>query len=524
MRADHFFKTATLESVKAWLAEPTQSGLPLHGRIQRGIRQLILDGALKAGSPLPASRGLAQSLGVSRDTVETAYAQLEAEGFIVRRVGSGSFVSEHATPLRQRPSRRVNKGAPSSSARISQRGRAMFSAGGLRDFSEPRAFAPGLPETRRFPLQTWERIQRQVLRDYGTRALVHSSPQGVERLRQVVADYVNLERGAQATAERVLVLTSSQQALTLCANVLFDAGDIVFIEDPVYHGARKAFDSAGLACVPIAVDADGMRVEELSASRRGAAAKAVFLTPSHQFPTGATLSLERRLAAIEWARQSRAWIIEDDYDSEFHYEGKPTACVQGLDASERTIYIGTFSKSLFPGLRLAYMVLPPALVGPMTVARTLLDGHSATLAQLTLARFIESGHFGAYVRTMRGVYAERRDVLEKLLRKYLSSFLVPRVPSGGMQLPCLFTQDISEAVAVDAARRAGIDLLGLTSLHASPDSPSEWKPGFLMGFAAYTPAELSTATKQFAKVLRRIGGSASPVDLGAAAAQKLGAR
>jgi len=511
---DQFFKDAQLESVKAWLAASECSELPLHERIQRGLRKLILDGALKVACPLPASRRLAQSLGVSRDTVEAAYAQLTAEGFIERRVGSGSFVSERVQPLRASANRSASVGL--AMPRLSQRGAAIFNAGGLRDFSVPRAFAPGLPETRRFPLKTWERIQRQVLRDYGTRALLQSDPQGVELLRQAIADYVNLERGAQATAERVLVLTSSQQALTLCANVLLDAGDAIFVEDPVYQGARRAFEAAGLDCVPVPVDADGMKIELLHATKRaetgaktrGAtsgltqSAKAVFLTPSHQFPTGATLSLECRLAAIEWARQSRAWIIEDDYDSEFHYEGRPTACVQGLDATERTIYIGTFSKSLFPGLRIAYVVLPSALVEPMTVARTLLDGHSAPLAQLTLARFIEGGHFGAHVRVMRGIYAERRDVLEKLLRKHLSLFLEPRVPSGGMQMPCLFNHDIGEAEAVMAAKRAGIDLIGLTTLHALPDSPSEWKPGFLMGFAAYTPTELATATKQLAKVLR----------------------
>jgi len=501
--ADQFFKDAQLESVKAWLSASECSELPLHGRIQRSLRKLILDGALKAGRPLPASRRLAQSLGVSRDTVEAAYAQLEAEGFIERRVGSGSFVSEQVQPLR--PSAGLRASVGSAMPQLSQRGAAIFNAGGLRDFSVPRAFAPGLPEPRRFPLKTWERLQRQVLRDYGTRALLHSSPQGVELLRQAIADYVNLERGAQATAERVLVLTSSQQALTLCANVLLDAGDAIFIEDPVYQGARRAFEAAGLDCLPVPVDADGMQVKWLHTSKAQSAA-AVFLTPSHQFPTGATLSLERRLAAIEWARQQRTWIIEDDYDSEFHYEGRPIACVQGLDVTERTIYIGTFSKSLFPGLRLAYMVLPTALVEPMTVARTLLDGHSATLAQLTLARFIEGGHFGAHVRVMRGVYAERRDVLEKLAHKHLSPFLEPRVPSGGMQMPCLFNRDIGEAAAVAAAKWAGIDLLGLTALHASPDSPSEWKPGFLLGFAAYAPDELSTAVKKLAKVLRSVRG------------------
>ena len=321
-------------------------------------------------------------------------------------------------------------------------------------------------------------------------------------LRRAIADYVNLERGARATPERVLVLTSSQQALTLCATVLLDAGDQIFIEDPVYHGARKAFDAAGLECVPVPLDADGLRVEHLIEASKapGEPARAVFLTPSHQFPTGATLSLDRRLAVIEWAREHQGWIIEDDYDSEFHYAGKPTACVQGLDPHERTIYIGTFTKSLFPGLRIGYMVLPMQLVAPMTVARTLLDGHSAPIPQLTLARFIEGGHFGAHVRTMRAVYAERRDVLARLVRQHLADFVEPRVPAGGMQMPCVFIRDIPEREAVDSARRAGIDLLGLTALHTS----SKHKAGFLMGFAAHAPHELDVAVKKLANVLRAL--------------------
>lgn len=492
------FKHAQLESVKAWIGDPAHGALPLHARIQRAIRQLIVDSALDVGKPLPASRALAKSLGVSRDTVESAYSQLHAEGFIERRVGSGSFVSERAqnsprrgTAQRQRPQR--------ESMRLSQRGAAMYQGGGVRDFLAPRPFAPGVPETRSFPLQTWERLERQVLKEYGTLALAHSPPQGMEPLRRAIADYVNLERGAHATPDRVLVLTSSQQAMTLCATVLLDAGDRIFIEDPVYHGARRAFDAAGLECVPVPLDAHGMRVEHLLNAVQPA--KAVFLTPSHQFPTGATLALDRRLAAIEWARRHQAWIIEDDYDSEFHYAGKPTACVQGLDAHERTIYIGTFTKSLFPGLRIGYMVLPPQLVEPMTVARTLLDGHSAPIPQLTLARFMEGGHFGAHVRTMRGVYAERLDVLVRLVRKHLADVVEPRVPLGGMQMPCVFIRDIPEREAIDTARRAGIDLLGLTALHAS----SKHKAGFLMGFAAYTRDELEAAVKKLASVLLALG-------------------
>ncbi|MDR0216602.1 MAG: PLP-dependent aminotransferase family protein [Comamonas sp.] len=490
------FKHAQLESVKAWISDPAHGPLPLHARIQRAIRQLILDGALDVGRRLPASRTLAQSLGVSRDTVEAAYGQLHAEGFIERRMGSGSFVSEQVQRLPGRGL--IHRPAVRAPAlRLSQRGAAMFAGGGLRDFLAPRTFAPGVPETRNFPLQTWERLQRQVLKEHGTQALLHSPPQGTEALRQAIAAYVNLERGARATPERVLVLTSSQQALTLCANVLLDAGDRIFIEDPVYHGARKAFDAAGLECVPVPLDADGMQVDLLQTMP---AAKALFLTPSHQFPTGTTLALDRRLAAIAWAQQEQAWIIEDDYDSEFHYAGKPTACVQGLDRHERTIYIGTFTKSMFPGLRIGYMVLPPSLLAPMTVARTLLDGHSAPIAQLTLARFIEGGHLGAHIRTMRAVYAERRDVLARLVREHLGDFLEPRVPAGGMQMPCTLIRDISERAAVDCAHRAGIDLLGLTELHAS----SPHKEGFLMGFAAHTPHELEVAARKLAGVLRTL--------------------
>lgn len=494
------FKHSQLESVKAWLAHPAHAAMPLHARIQRAIRQLILDGALGPGKPLPASRALAKSLGVSRDTIESAYTQLHAEGFIERRVGSGSFVAEMTefTPGHRRSMRDalLRNQAPN----LSKRGNAMFRSGGVREMLLPRPFAHGVPETRSFPLPLWERLERQVLKEVGTQALLHGDPQGTESLRRAIADYVNLERGARATADRVLVLTSSQQAMSLCANMLLDPGDLIFIEDPAYYGARKAFDAAGLECVPVRVDQQGIVIDQIMDEPRRA--KAVFLTPSHQFPTGVTLALDRRLALIEWATRNQAWIIEDDYDSEFHYAGKPTACVQGLDPHDRTIYIGTFTKSLFPGLRIGYVVLPPQLVKPMTVARTLLDGHTASMAQLTLARFMEGGHFGAHVRTMRSIYSQRLSVLVELVSKHLSEFVEPRVPIGGLQMPCVLTCDLSERTAIDAARRVGVELLGLSALHADGDG----KAGFLMGFAAYTPDELEVAIRKLANALRTVKG------------------
>ncbi len=495
------FKHSQLESVKAWLAHPAHAAMPLHARIQRAIRQLILDGVLGPGKPLPASRALAQSLCVSRDTVEAAYGQLHAEGFIERRVGSGSFVAEMKEFAPGRRLSRRDTLLRNQAPNLSRRGDAMFQSGGVRELLAPRPFAHGVPETRNFPLRIWERLERQVFRESGTQVLLHGDPQGTEALRRAIADYVNLERGARATADRVLVLTSSQQALTLCANMLFDPGDRIFIEDPAYYGARKAFDAAGLECVPVRVDDQGLVVGEIMAEPRKA--KAVFLTPSHQFPTGATLALERRLAMIEWAKRHQTWIIEDDYDSEFHYAGKPTACVQGLDPHDRTIYIGTFTKSLFPGLRIGYVVLPPQLVQPMTVARTLLDGHTAPLAQLTLARFMEGGHFGAHVRTMRSVYADRLDLLATLVDKHLSSYVEAQVPIGGLQMPCVLAGNIPERIAIDAARRAGIDIMGLSDLYAA----GEPKAGFLMGFAAYTPREIEAAVRKMADAF---GATAKP--------------
>lgn len=488
------FKHSQLESVKVCLVDPQYAALPRYARIQRAIRQLILDGILDVGKALPASRALANSLGVSRDTVEMAYSQLHAEGFIERRIGSGSVVSKSVQRLPKRNVTRLS--APHQT--LSQRGSTIFKNGGVRDFMQPRPFAPGVPETRLFPLQIWERLQRQVIKQYGSKALLHSPPQGIESLRHAIADYVNLERGAHATAERVLVLTSSQQAMSLCAQMLLGVGDAIFIEDPLYHGARKAFDAAGLHCIPIPVDQDGISVAQLR--QHPAAAKAVFLTPSHQFPTGVTLSLDRRLAMIEWASQQQAWIIEDDYDSEFHYAGKPTACVQGLDAHERTIYIGTFTKSLFPGLRIGYMVLPSILVQPMTVARTLLDGHSAPIAQLTLARFIQGGHFGAYVRSMRLLYAERLKLLLQLIQQYLHDFVTPIIPSGGLQIPCIFRTELAEHTVIEQAARVGIDLLGLSTLHALKPNQS----GILMGFAAYTHEELEQAIQKLAEIFKRL--------------------
>ncbi|MGV8866104.1 MAG: PLP-dependent aminotransferase family protein [Janthinobacterium svalbardensis] len=484
-----------LDTLKIRLAAPELAALDLRVRVQRALRQLILDGVLVPGLRLPATRALAQSLGVSRDTLEMAYAQLRLDGYIQRQTGSGSFVSPTiGANLLGKPAAAL----PPLSAQpvaLSARGAHILASGGVADQQSVKAFATGLPETRAFPLDVWERLRRQAAGEHRAGILLHGDPQGAAPLRQAIADYVNLERGARATADQVLVLSSTRQALYLCAQVLADAHGPILMEDPGYFGARKAFEMAQLQVVPVPVDAQGLSIDHLRADRSGA--NTIYVTPSHQYPTGATLTLERRLALTAWAVERQGWIIEDDYDSQFHYAGLPTACVQGLDTQQRTIYLGTFAKSLYPGLRIGYMVLPPALVTPMTHARSILDGHTPQLDQLTLARFIADGHFAAHVRAMRKVYAVRRDAMAQAVRQHLPHVVTAQLPPGGLQMPCLLHEGRVELETLRLAAQAGIVLPGLSRLYAVPPARGGW----LLGFAALTPHEIDSGIVRLARAL-----------------------
>ena len=482
-----------LDTLKIRLAAPELAALDLRVRVQRALRQLILDGVLAPGLRLPATRALAQSLGVSRDTVEMAYAQLRLDGYLRRQTGSGSFVSPTiGASLLGKPATALPPWSAQPAA-LSARGAHILASGGVADQQSVKAFATGLPETRAFPLDVWERLRRQAAGEH--HVLLHGDPQGAEPLRQAIADYVNLERGARATADQVLVLSSTRQALYLCAQVLADAHGPILMEDPGYFGARKAFEMAQLQVIPVPVDADGLSIAHLRADRSGA--NTVYVTPSHQYPTGATLALGRRLALTAWAAERQGWIIEDDYDSQFHYAGLPTACVQGLDKQQRTIYLGTFAKSLYPGLRLGYMVLPPALVKPMTYARSILDGHTPQLDQLTLARFIADGHFAAHVRAMRKVYAVRRDAMAQAVRRHLPHVVTAQLPPGGLQMPCLLHEGREELDTIRLAAQAGIVLPGLSRLYARPPERGGW----LLGFAALTPHEIDSGIVRLARAL-----------------------
>ncbi|WP_327438176.1 PLP-dependent aminotransferase family protein [Pseudomonas donghuensis] len=495
--------TFELETLKMRVNDAQFAPLDLHQRIQRALRALILEGALAGGMKLPATRTLATSLGVARDTVENAYVQLQRDGYILRREGSGSYVSHSlGAQLHGGTQRRIKAQAQKASNRLpgqglSQRGQTLFDNGGVSDQQAIKAFATGLPETRSFPMDVWERLQRQAVKAHRDNVLLHGDPQGCEALRKAIATYLNLERGAKVAPEQVLVLSSTRQALFLCAQMLVDAGKPILLENPGYFGAKKAFEAAQARIVPIDVDAQGIRTDLLRADRSGA--RCVYLTPSHQYPTGATLSLERRLELINWAAENGTWIIEDDYDSEFHYDGLPTTCVQGLDSHQRTLYIGTFSKTLYPGLRIGYMVLPAELVAPFSAARSIIDGHTPQVLQLTLARFMDDGHYNAHVRAMRKLYAGRRACLLEAIGKHLAGIVTAMRPPGGLQIPCVLEPGWSEPQTQRLAARAGVQLPGLSRLYAGEHKQQGW----LLGYSSLTASEIETAIRQLAKALKQ---------------------
>lgn len=460
----------------------TQGGL--RERLCSTLRQAIVSGHLRYAEKLPSSRQLARDLSLSRVTAEAAYAQLESEGYLRRHAGRGTFVAIALPPTARPPSSRPGP-------RFSQRGLQVLATGGCQDPPFPHAFAAGSPDLRAFPHRQWQRLSHQLQRSLGSRVMGYGDPLGYAPLRSAVADYLALSRGMRCTAQQVVVLTSSQQALQLLALLLLDPGDEVWLEEPGYPGARNAFLAAGAHC-------RAMRLDQQGAVPLQGHARLVYLTPGHHYPSGLPMSPERRLQWLAWARQNSSWLIEDDYDSEFHYDERPAPALQGMEADSRVIALGTFSKTLFPSLRLAWMVVPPSLVEALGRARSVLDGHSALLPQATAAAFLQQGYFASHLRLMRQLYQSRRDCLLAQIHTRLQPWIRPLHAAGGLQLTVeLLAGD--EAQLTQQASDIGLLLPRLSPLYATPARQSGW----MLGFAALTPGEIVTACERLETLLAR---------------------
>jgi len=469
------------------MASAPNASMGLRERLCAALREAMRSGTLPQGSRLPATRVLAQDLALSRVTVEAAYAQLEAEGYVCRRIGQGSFVAVQVPSLAPAKTRTAHVLVPP--AQLSQRGQGMVDTGGCLEPLQLQAFAAGSPDLRAFPHTLWRQLTNKRLRQTPQALMAYGDPQGRDELREAIAQYLVTSRGVHCSAAQVLVLTSSQQALQLLATLLLDPGESVWLEDPGYRGARTAFAASGTQRVPLPVDAQGL-VPDFTLP----APRLIYLTPTHQYPTGHTLSLQRRLALVDYARRTGCWLVEDDYDSAFLYDSRPTPSLQGLDNNGRVIYIGTFSKTLFPSLRIAYAVLPQALVHPMVTTRSVYDGHVAQLTQAVTADFMAQGHFAAHLRLMRQLYRSRRDVLLEQITRHLP-WAQPLNSSGGLQLSVTLPPG-TEAALTRQASALGIATPSLSSLYTGPQAQDGW----LLGFAALTPAEIEAAVSQLAKL------------------------
>jgi GntR family transcriptional regulator/MocR family aminotransferase len=424
------------------IALNADSSAPLHRQLYSGLRDAILSGRLAAGARLPATRALASELAISRNTVLDAYAQLMAEGYVTGQIGSGTYVA-HALPedlLQVHSSARPQP--PEQPSPTSQPARALSRRGELiaktpvtvlhyqtSKSLSPISFRPGQPALDTFPLDTWRRIVDRRWRRTPRELLGYGDPAGYLPLREVIAAYLRAARAVHCDARQVIVVSGSQQALDLSARLLLDEGDAAWIEDPGYIGARGALLGAGARAVPVPVDAEGLEIA--TGAARSPQARMVYVTPSHQYPLGVTMSLTRRLALLEWASRAGAWVLEDDYDSEYRYAGRPLSSLQGLDSASRVIYMGTFSKVMFPALRLGYLVAPPDLVDAFVAARALADRHTPSVEQAALAEFITDGHFARHIRRMRALYAERQATLVGEARRELAGLLEVAPAAGG---------------------------------------------------------------------------------------------
>ena len=385
-----------------------QDNMPLHRQLYEAMRRAMLDGKLAAGDRLPSSRELTHDLGLSRNTVVAALNQLSVEGYLVSRVGSGTYVHDNVP---RSPQRKASSQVPRHQTDLSRRGTALSSTFCATQL-EVQPFTPGIADFSAFPVALWQRLQNKHWRMTYPEMLDYSYCGGHAPLRCAVADYLRVFRSVPLDVDQVIITSGTQQSLELCAQLLADHGDTVWLEDPAYWGAVKAFMATGLRAHPVKVDQHGMAP---TPQDERTPPRLIYTTPSHQYPTGAVMSLARRQHILAIARTHNAWVLEDDYDSEFRFSGPPLSSLAGLDQDERVLYMGSFSKVLYPGLKLGYLVVPKRLVGAFKQAHYDLNRPGQMPLQAALAEFIELGHFASALRRARHSYAQRRQCLLEAL-------------------------------------------------------------------------------------------------------------
>ena len=468
------------------------NGEPLSRQIYLWFRQAILRDDLKSNERLPSTRELAEHLNVSRTVVVLAYELLLAEGFVCGRPGSGTYVRQGLGT--GRPNTRAGR----ANVRLSRFGRSVVEAAPRLKIPADRAtslrydFAYGRSDIELFPFETWRRMLLRHARQAPVRELDYAPAGGSMALREALTAHLRRSRAVVCDPSQVIVVNGSQQALDLVARILVEPGDRVAIENPCYQGAREVLRSIGARLLPIPVDADGLVPASLPERARFA-----LVTPSHQFPTGAILPLARRLALLEWARRADALLVEDDYDGEFRYEEQPLQSLQGLDSDGRVIYIGTFSRTVFPALRIGYLVVPKALTAVFTSAKWLCDRHTATLEQETLAEFITSGMYERHLRRVRRSNAARREVMMDSINRYLGDRVQVTGYSAGAHVVLWPDRRIAETAVLEAAASRGVGIYGISPYFLVQSSRS----GFMLGYSRMKESDIREGIRRLSQVL-----------------------
>ncbi|OXJ30629.1 DNA-binding protein [Burkholderia sp. HI2714] len=472
-----------------------QDGTTRHSRqeaLYRSLRNLLLDGHLPPGTRLVSTRVLAAELGIARNSAVYAYERLAEEGFVAATRNGTITLWDGCGRSGADPERGP---AP---VRLSERVHGLENADPEPERMLP--FVPGLPSLDEFPVVQWRRCIERAWRAIKPAQLAYGPVEGLPELRRAVAAYIRVSRGVRCETGQVFITDGTQSSLELCARMLANPGEYGWLENPCYNGARTAFRSTGLDLVPIEVDHEGMAPTDEQWRTRPP--RLIYTTPSHQYPLGALMSPRRRAALVEHARACGAWIIEDDYDSEFRHDGQPLPAIQGLDADAPVCYLGTFSKTMFPALRLGFMVVPPTLVERFT--RTLRElvhrGHSAD--QLAMAEFIDTGLFARHLRRMRTLYAARRSSLEAALARHLGAVLSVRESPGGMHLSADLAMPLHDTDVARAAAAHGLLLQPLSSYRVGDGRPYN---GFVLGYAGLSDTTIETATMQLAAVIEQHG-------------------
>jgi GntR family transcriptional regulator/MocR family aminotransferase len=478
-----------------WQLDRT-NGTPLSRQVYMQVRSGVLAGVLAPGTKLPSSRTMSLRLKLARASVVAAYEQLLAEGYIEGRAGSGTYVSSDLAGLVARPARRatVRKARP-----IPDTARAFAEFAQSTAQTDKRPFNTGRTLVDARTVDVWRKLTHRAVRTLGPQDLGYTDPCGSIDLRRSICDYLRTARAVRCEPEQIVVTAGTQHAIDIAIRVLLAAGDEVWVEDPGYFLTYRQLVLARMRVRPVPVDTQGIRID--AGLRIAPRAKVAFVTPSHQFPTGVQLSMARRLELLAWARESGAYIVEDDYVSEFRYSGPPLASLQGLDDDARVIYVGTLNKALFPGLRLGYAVVPHALLPAFVSARYLMDRQPPSLYQTVAAEFLREGHFAAHIRRMRLLYREQRDALAATLARRAADHLDVDVPDQGMHLIAYLRNGASDTKIEEDAMRSGIVVRAMSRFYhrAQP------RPALMLGFSGFPRALIVPAAARLAAIVAAAG-------------------